>query len=215
MVRKKGFTIVELVTVLVIVSVMSGVFYGLIDKMFESANFMMGEKESYQQGKEALKKMAEDVRYNSWGGTINHNFGVTDAGLWQTSASPCTSSRFTFFPDLLPDGPIPTRQVTFVWGAAAAGLPAANWYLRREDTVNGTTILAGVKNSAYGTLEVRYYDQNGAPITLTGGLTHAQAQTVAWIELLLTVNRWGRPVTLSETIYVRQRAPLVNFAGWI
>ena len=236
---KKGFTIVELVVVLIIVSISAGVFYGLIDKMFEAANFIMGGKESYQQARAALNQMANEIQYNVRGGG-QYNFATgniqddpnnpgspDDPPQWQyTPSYPCTTAQFTFMPLTAPNfmpyqggsaEPNLNQRIRFYWsGAAIPSLPA-RYYLRREqyDTVGNpptsvsatptVTVLAGVKGATRGNLEIRYYDGSGNLIPIGASLTDAQAQTVGRIELLLTVNQWGRPVILSETIFVRRK----------
>lgn len=246
--RKKGLTIIELVTVLVIVTIVSGVFYGLIEKMFESGHFIMGRKDSYQVAREALKLMADEIRWSIRGGD-QHNIGMADRhdtypdAAWQYCRNyPATNTRFVFMPEMAtptelqvqgpaeppPDNPNPNRRIRFFWGdnTYLTGVPAG-WYLRRErDTDDNTTaptevrILAAVKDSTKGSLEIRYYDQVGnfidlGPVGNNVGITWVQASTVGKIELILTVNRWGQPVTLSETIVVREKGRLARGSGYL
>ena len=203
---EKGFTLTELIITLVIVSMTAGIFYGLITGMTESGMFIMGGKESYQLAKEALKKMADEIRYSIRGGA-QHNLGVSDTTVWQYVHDSCNSSRFTFYPDRSDFYKI----VKFEWvteGQLPQMIhPAGYYFLVRTETTGGasptTTILAAVSDATKGVLEVRYYDAVGIRIVPQGDLTHAQAKSVARIELLLTVNTWGSPLFLSETVYVR------------
>lgn len=101
--QNKGYSLVELVMVLVIVSITAAVFYGVIEKMFESANAIMARKEAYQQARVALKAMTDEVRWLLWGGP-HHNFAMADrvetapAAKWEYAPDfPCSSSRFAFF----------------------------------------------------------------------------------------------------------------------
>lgn len=220
----RGVTVVELVLVLLILSITAGVFYGLIREMSESGMLIMGRKESYQQAKDALKRMADEIRYNMKGGP-NHNFGVVTGGLWESTAThPCTDSRFTFFPDLTQNQVAPTRRVRFVWDNYSGERLHSGWYLQRQEandeTVGTVSVLAGAPDSTKGILTVKYYDDAlGTEIDPGGAgsnnLTHAEAQRVTRIVLVLTLQQWQERVTLSESFFVRQEGPPPEEAGWL
>lgn len=253
MIRREGFTLVELVTVLVIVTVTAGVFYGLVEKMFESANRIIARKESYQVAREALNQMVngvlvgEGLRWALRGGD-QHNIGQADRypyvspdAAWQYCRTfPSTNTRLVYMPNA-PDGipvqggpeppadnPNPNTRIRFFWGDNSNLPLPGGWYLRREQDNDDDTAtspqnvraLAAVKNSTQGSLEIRYYDQAGnfidlGPLGNNVGITGAQAKTVGRIDLILTVNRWGEAVTLTETIYVREKGRLATGAGYL
>lgn len=255
--KKKGFTLVELVIVLVIVAVTSGVFYGLIEEMFESANAIMGRKASYQVAKQALRQMTSEIRWLLWSGP-HHNFAIADrvwtspcpstfpCAKWEYAPDfPCSDNRFAYL-DISPDQGVFAQQlnsntgpghpnyvncgvgkeaqstnndrIRFFWGWRTIGTSLRWCLVMNEITASPTstnscdgaagteTILAVVRNNTDGQLLVRYYDQNRNLISIGGsGLTQSQAQEIAWVEFLVTVNLWGNPVTLSETIAVTKR----------
>lgn len=214
--RKGGVTLVELVIVLLVISVTVALFFGLITEMVDMSLFLFGKKGSYQQAKEALAQMAEEVRYALRSGDL-HNLGVATAGLWQSTPTyPCTSSRITFFPDPASDQPVPTRRIRFSWESYnRADLPV-NWtHLLREEATDETmgtvTVLASVTDAAQGNFTVKYYDDDAADgltgeiIPSIGGLSHGEARRLTRVVFLLRISHGGQPVTLSETIFIRQR----------
>lgn len=217
--RKKGFSFIELLIVLVILGIISAVFSTLIYQMVQTGTLILGKKSSYQQARDALKLVADEIRYNIRGGT-NHNLGVSGpcgSSIWQTECSyACSSSRFSFFPDRNDY----MKRVRFTWysggqtGLGWASGPDAwafqRWESTSETSVGTITQLAYVKDEGNpktkGALTVKYYNASGNPISITGaGLTHAQAQTVSLIELILTIQKGPAPVKLSETVFIRER----------
>lgn len=218
---KKGVTLIELVIVLMVVVIVATVFHTLIGQTTESGAEIMGKKESYQQMRDALKQIAEDVRYNIRGGP-HHNLGVWNdpaTTRWQETSLPCTGSLFSYFPDRTNFTTMHTFRWVFIM---ASGNRPTGYYLARID--NGTLpsrVYAGwagsVGGGSTGALTVRYFDDddvNDGPaeeilIGAGGSLTHDQARRVTRVVLSLTLSRWNKPVTLVESIYIRERgAPL-------
>lgn len=216
---KKGITLIELVIVTVIVGIVAMVFYGLITQMVESGSELMGKKESYQQAKEVLKQMANEIRYNLRGGD-HHNLGVWDdpaTTRWQETSMPCTPSQLSYFPNRLDL----TQMHTFRWNTYLSGNLPMGFYLIRIDNPGSivsriyTGLGAAQTSSNSGSLLIRYFDDepnDGTPaeeITLAAGsnLTYAQAKRITRLILSLTMERWDKATTLSETIFVREKGP--------
>lgn len=152
-----GFTLIELVTVLVIVTVTAGVFYGLIEKMFEAGTSIMGSKASYHQAKEAMRTIVGEIRgvdsdpiWSVLRGGPQHNFGVVDRGDTSPSAkwhwapdNPSSPTRLVFFPDftsILDDNGTGTGSAYQVCGTAYQGLSIHN---RRVRFFWGTCTIGG------------------------------------------------------------------------
>lgn len=196
-----------------IVGLTAGVFYRLTTSMIDIGTEAFGRKIAYQQTQEALENMAGEIRYSLRGGA-EHNLSVAGpASVWQYHATDyCTNQQFALYPD-------PNdfqRRVTFQWVNSAdyaGSFPPGFTLMRQEGT--DRTALAVVPAASQGTLEVRYYDNSGSLIPAAGGLTHAQAQTVNRIALILTVTQRGEPITLSQVIFIRQKGLPPQEAGAI
>ncbi len=232
---KKGTTLIELVLVTVILSIIAVTFDGLITQMINTGMFIMGKKESYQQAKEALKQMADEIRVNVRGGPL-HNLETADVPTsseldyyncfiinngTNNGIKACNASRFVFYPypsDFL-------RGVVFDWrdSSGLVGYPSGWLLIRTEKEPDATyipTVLARAADASKGTLQVRYFDDTATPGSEEilparfvpdvddspdgVGLAKADAKKVTRIVLTLMLQQWSQPVTLSETIFVRQ-----------
>ncbi len=212
MMRTKGITLIELIIVIVIMSVIAAVFVGLVSEMVEGGFFIMGKKEAYQKARVALQTVTDDIRYNIRGGD-EHNFGVSTGGVWQfVLANYCTDQQFSYKASRI------ATPVAFIWGTSVTGqplFPSGKRYLLWYPAQINPRVLFGV-NTGEASFAFKYFDDRTAPpneIPAAGGLTQTNAKSVTRVEVTLTVTQKGQPVSLSESIFVRQKGLPPTEAG--
>ena len=191
--RNGGYSLIELVITLVIVSVLGLSLWPVVSLAFDTWNSFSTRKRLVQEGRVAMERITREARNGIWTGGYN-NFNNDTASNLEWDDQDGTITDFTSVQ-------YKYRRLRFL-----SGPQTIDWTRKQKNiAAPAPSLLAGTVT----TCTFRYLDASGNPITTPKHWFQTNyantGRNVRLVEITLTLTRGGESYTTRSKVYFSMR----------